>query len=185
MLVWTWKLFTAYFLCPPGRNLGALWLGSSKHLIICLTLNTCLHPIWVKVKPVLKCFAGSNIPHLVGSHILQDRALSDTRLKEKEPFFLFCQKPNALSGDCTYCYRVPVCVCWTLMMGSLKIHSSHVQREGAERCCCCGARLSCRASLGDQQWQQQQGQQWEVRNLINSLKPWYCCMTFWAPFSQW
>lgn len=87
-LVWTWKLFTVYFLCPPGWNLGTFWLDSWKYLIICLTLNTCLHPIWMKVKPVLKCFAGSNIPHLAGSHILQDRPLSDTRLKEKEPFFI-------------------------------------------------------------------------------------------------
>ena len=63
-LVWTWKLFTAYFLCPPGWNLGTFWLDSSKYLIVCLTLNTCLHPIWGKAKPVLKCFAGANIPHV-------------------------------------------------------------------------------------------------------------------------
>lgn len=103
-LVWPWKLFTAYFLCPPGWNLGTLWLDSSKYLIICLTLNTCLHPIWVKVKPVLKCFAGSNIPHLVRSHILQDRALSDTKLKESNFFFYFAriQMPFALIVQCFY-----------------------------------------------------------------------------------
>lgn len=62
-LVWIWKLSAAYFLCPPGWKLGTLCPDESKHLITCLTLNTCLHPIWVKV---LKCFPKPDIPHLAG-----------------------------------------------------------------------------------------------------------------------
>lgn len=97
----------------------------------------------------VKCPTSCSIPYLAGQRPKSYKAERKTVIS----YFAKSQMPFVLV---VHIVTVFLCVLRTLMMGSLKIHSCHVQR-GDEWCC--STRLSCRASLGDWQRQKQQGQQ--------------------------
>lgn len=127
----------------------------------------------------VKCPTSCRIPHLAGQSPKSCKAERKTVIL----YFAISQMPFVLI---VHMVTVFLCVLRTLMMGSLKIHSSHVQRRG-------WLVLQHKAELQGKPEETGRSKsntdstvskRVEVKILINSLKPWHCSMTFWAPFSQ-